>query len=203
MPYFVRMRGTTGLCPKPHLRTFEKVLKNPKTFKKGKRGTRFLTLGSAVLRIPSVVRTWGRPVALTSSVEPRRIKPPPQARTGSVRFDLTSVGEGLGPPVETMPHFVRGTTVLYSLPPRGNPQADAWDREAVEGARVTKGLRHSHRNAFSPTRLRREPPPGGGLTQRRNGVAVRSGDGYHPAVGLRDINSSKNNKFHKKWQKKT
>ena len=27
-----------GLCPKPHLRTFEKVLKNPKTFKKGGKG---------------------------------------------------------------------------------------------------------------------------------------------------------------------
>ena len=120
-----------------------------------------------------------------------------------MQFDATAVGAIHESPVETMPNFVRGTTVLYSLPPRGNPQADAGDREAVEGACVTKGLRHSHRNAFSPTRLRREPPPGGGLAQRRNGVAVRSGDGYHPAVGLRDINSSKNNKFHKKWQKKT
>jgi hypothetical protein len=106
--HIVRVRGTMGLRPKPHLRTFEKVLKNPKTFKKGGRGTRFLTLGSAALRIPSVVRTWGRPVALTSSDEPRRIKPPPQARTGRwVRLNVTSVGEGLGPPAETMPHFVR------------------------------------------------------------------------------------------------
>ena len=76
-----------GLCPKPHLRTFEKVLKNPKTLKKGEEGRRFPILDSTILRIPSVVRTWGRPVALTSSVEPRRIKPPPQARTD--RCDLT------------------------------------------------------------------------------------------------------------------
>ena len=74
-----------------------------------------------------------------------------------MQFDATAVGAIHESPVETMPNFVRGTTVLYSLPPRGNPQADAGDREAVEGACVTKGLRHSHRNAFSPTRLRREP----------------------------------------------
>ena len=86
-----------GLRPNPHLRTFEKVLKNPKTFEKGGRGTRFPILDSAVLRILFVVRTWGRPVVLTSSVEPRRIKPPPQARTDSMRFNITSVGRGLAP----------------------------------------------------------------------------------------------------------
>ena len=167
-----------GLCPKPHLRTFEKVLKNPKTFEKGKRWHPRCILKFDRSTDSAVVRTWGHPVVLTSSDEPRRIKPPPQARTGRwVQLNVTSVGRGLAPAVETARHFVRGTTVLYSLPPRGNPQADAGDREAVEGACVTKGSRYFHCNAFSPTRLRREPPPGGGLAQRRNKAAFRSGDG--------------------------
>ena len=161
-----------GLRPKPHLRTFEKVLKNPKTFKKGKSGRRFLVLDSAVLRIPPVVRTWGRPVALTSSDEPRRIKPPPQARTG--RCDLIHpVGRGFISRRRNNAAFRSGND--GSLQP---PSGREGDREAVEGACVTKGSRYFHCNAFSPTRLRREPPPGGGLAHHRNGAAFCSLCGY-------------------------
>ena len=87
-----------------------------------------------------------------------------------IRYDFT-VGATFGRPSKQFGISFGGTAVLYSLPPRGNPQADAGDREAVEGACVTKWSRHSHCNAFSPTRLRREPPPGGGLAQRRNNAA--------------------------------
>ena len=60
---------------------------------------------------------------------------------------------------------------VTALPPSGREG----DREAVEGARATKNLRLPHRNAFSPTRLRREPPPGGGLTEgaSRNAETIR------------------------------
>ena len=106
----------------------------------------------------------------------RRGRPPgvPPKRCGvsfvvrtRMQFNATSVGRGL---VSRR----RNGAAYYSVnggslqPPSGREG----DREAVEGACVTKNLRHSRRNAFSPTRLRREPPPGGGLTRPPNRCGI-------------------------------
>ena len=55
-----------------------------------------------------------------------------------MRFNTTAVGEGLAPPAETAQHFVRGTTVLYSLPPGGRGTAKRWK----EPARVTNSANY-------------------------------------------------------------